>query len=382
MTNPARPIATVPADPGVIDQLNLWVTGAAAWLHAHSIDIALSVAAGTLVYVILRTSRRFIRRAATRQADADGVGATILRVLARTGHFFLIMVSVRLVASYANPPALLGDTIRLLFVIAAAFQVAIWVREAVLSMVRGRAERSGHETLGSALALINVLVSIALFAIAGIVVLDNVGVNITGLVAGLGIGGIAIGLAAKGVFEDLFAALAIIFDRPFRVGEVIGFEGRSATVERIGMKSTRLRALTGEEIIVSNTALLNKELSNYARLERRRMSFVIGIAYETPPAKLRAIPDIARALVEVDGHTLIRCGMTGFSASSIDYELQFDVHSDDYAVVFAARHAVGMALVERFAADGISFAYPVQIAYTAAPDGSLILPYPPALPVS
>lgn len=386
MTTIAPPNSSNPAPQGVpstnrvglSDYLEQWITDAVVWVNDHSVDILIAVAAGVAIYGVLRAARRLIRRAATRQADTEGVGATILRVLARTGHFFLVMASVRLVSGYADPPSWLGDTIRTLFIIAATIQVAIWVRAAAMEIIRGRAGRSGHESLGSALTLINVLLSVAIFAIAGIVVLDNVGVNVTGLIAGLGIGGIAIGLAAKGVFEDLFAALAIIFDGPFRVGETIGFEGRSATVERIGMKSTRLRALTGEEIIVANTALLNKELSNYARLERRRMTLIFGIAYETPVAKLRAIPAIARQIVEADDHSLIRCGMTGFSPSGIDFEVQFDVHSDDYAVVFNARHAIGMALVERFGAEGIAFAYPVQIAYTAAPDGSLVLPYPPA----
>jgi small-conductance mechanosensitive channel len=378
MTTGQSLFAAALPDTGAMDRLTLWASDANIWLRAHSADIAIASAAGLLVYLVLRTARRYVRRAAARQADANGIGATILRVLARTGHFFLIMVSIRLVVGYANPPELIGNTVRILFIIAATFQAAIWVREAILGIVRARAVQSGHEMLGSALSLINVLVSIALFAIAIIVVLDNVGVNVTGLIAGLGIGGIAIGLAAKGVFEDLFAALAIIFDRPFRVGETIGFEGRSATVERIGMKSTRLRALTGEEIIVSNTALLNKELSNYARLERRRMSFIIGVTYETPVPKLRALPDIARAIVEAQGHTMIRCGMTAFGASSIDYELQFDVLSDDYAVVFAARHAVGLTLIERFAAEGIGLAYPTQVSYTAAPDGTFVLPYSPA----
>jgi small-conductance mechanosensitive channel len=380
MTTALSLLAAALPDTGAMARLTLWASDADDWVRAHSADIAIASLAGLLLYLVLRTMRRYVRRAATRQADANGVGATILRVLARTGHFFLVMVSIRLVVGYANPPELIGNTVRILFIIAATFQAAIWVREAILGIVRARAVQSGHEMLGSALSLINVLVSIALFAIAIIVVLDNVGVNVTGLIAGLGIGGIAIGLAAKGVFEDLFAALAIIFDRPFRVGETIGFEGRSATVERIGMKSTRLRALTGEEIIVSNTALLNKELSNYARLERRRMTLIFGITYETPVAKLRSVPALARAIVETADHSLIRCGMTGFGDSSIDFELQFDVHSDDYAVVFDARHAIGMALVERFASEDITFAYPVQIAYTAAPDGSLVLPYAPAAP--
>lgn len=371
-------IAATPPSPTTSDpiaELQASYAFVVDWLHIHWGEIAIATAAGVLLYLALRFARRFVRKAAANQAEADGVWATTLRVLSRTKHFFLIMVSIRLVIGFANPPELVGSTVRLFFIVAAAFQVAIWAREVVMSVVRHRAQHGSSEALASALTLINVLVTIAFFTIAAIVILDNIGVNVTGLVAGLGIGGIAIGLAAKGIFEDLFASLSIIFDRPFRRGETIGFDGRSATVERIGLKSTRLRALTGEELIVSNTALLNKELSNFARLERRRMSFTIGVTYETPPDKLRAIPGITRAIIEADGHTFIRCGMTGFGASSIDYELQFDVLSDEYLIVFNARHAIGMELIERFAAEGIGFAYPTQVSYSAAPDGTLVLPY-------
>ena len=374
-TKAASAPSAPPASSDPIAELRSSYAHVIDWLQIHWGEVAIAAAAGLLLYIVLRFVRRRIRNAAARQLETDSVWATTLRVLARTKHFFLIMVSIRLVVGFANAPELIGSTVRFLFILAAAFQVAIWAREVVMSVVRHRAQHGSSEALASALTLINVLVTIAFFTIAAIVILDNIGVNVTGLVAGLGIGGIAIGLAAKGIFEDLFASLSIIFDRPFRRGETIGFDGRSATVERIGLKSTRLRALTGEELIVSNTALLNKELSNFAKLERRRMTFTIGVTYETPPVKLRAIPDMARAIVEGDGHTLIRCGMTGFGASSIDYELQFDVHSDEYLVVFNARHAIGMALIERFAAEGIGFAYPTQVSYSAAPDGTLVMPY-------
>lgn len=382
MTATAAPLPApaAPTSAGGFDaqaQLREYAYYTVEWLRAHAADIAIAVAAGAIIYLVLRAARRLVRRAAARHVDQAGFGATALRVLARTRQFFLVMVSVRLVDGYANPPELLAQTIRVLFILAAAIQAAIWARELVMSVVRQRAAQGSNETLGNAMAIINVLVSIALFAIAAIVVLDNVGVNVTGLIAGLGIGGIAIGLAAKGVFEDLFAALAIIFDRPFRTGESIQFGGISGTVERIGLKSTRIRALTGEEIIVSNTNLLNERLSNFARLERRRMHFAIGVTYETPVGKLRAVPTIAREIIEAGGHRLVRCGFVAFGASSLDFELQFDVLSADYDVVFKARHDVGLALIERFAAEGIAFAYPVQVAYTAAPDGTLVTPWPP-----
>lgn len=375
-SNPSPAITDPTTAP--LDELRASYAYVIDWVQVHWGQIAIAAGAGLLIYLFLRFIRRTVRKAAAAQTEADGVWAITLRVLARTKHFFLIMVSIRLVVGFANPPELVGSTVRFLFIVAMAFQAAIWAREVVMSVVRHRAQHGSSEVLTNALSLINVLITIALFAIATIVVLDNVGVNVTGLVAGLGIGGIAIGLAAKGVFEDLFSALAIIFDRPFRKGDTISIGQTTATVERIGLKSTRLRALTGEEVIVSNMNLLNQEVKNFAAVPRRRMVLDFGVTYETPREKLRALPEMVREIVEGAGHTLVRCGMARFGASSLDFELQFDVFDDDYAKVFMARHAVAMALIERFEAEGIAFAYPAQVTFTADPDGTLISPWPPA----
>jgi small-conductance mechanosensitive channel len=326
------------------------------WFQLHGGELLVAGIAGTLFYLILRAVRRWVRGRAAAHPDATGVGATILRTVARTRHFFLIMISARLVVGYANAPQLIDQTVRFLFILAFALQVAIWAKEVVMTLVRQRATDGQSETLSNALSLINVLVSIALFAIAAIVVLDNLGVNVTGLIAGLGIGGIAIGLAAKGIFEDLFAALAIIFDRPFRKGESIRFDQTSATVERIGLKSTRLRALTGEEVIVSNTQLLSKQISNFARVRRRRMSLPLSIHYSTPVDRIQQLQEIVAEVVAAQDCKLIRCGITGFGAGGIEVDIQFDVESEDFAKVFAARHAVAVTLLERLAAAGIPIA--------------------------
>src|SRR3546814_2816 len=160
-----------------------------------------------------------------------------------------------LVVSYANPPQMVLKTVAFLFTIAAVFQCAIWAREIILGLVERRTTADESQSLANAMGLIRVLVTFALFAIALIVVLDNLGVNVTGLVAGLGIGGIAIGLAAQGIFSDLFAALSIIFDKPFRQGEVITYDQTTARVERIGLKSTHLRAMSGEKKVISNAKI-------------------------------------------------------------------------------------------------------------------------------
>ena len=213
-------------------------------------------------------------------------------------------------------------------------------------------------------------------AIALLMILDNLGVNVTGLIAGLGIGGIAIGLAAKGIFDDLFSALSIIFDKPFRVGDAIKWDQTSGSVESIGLKTTRVRAVTGEEVVISNTNLLNKELHNLARLDRRRNILTIGVIYQTAPDICAEIPAILKQIIEShDKCTMVRCGMIGFGDSSLDFEVQFDVHSEVYNEVFDARSAIGISILKTFNDRGIEFAYPTQTTFTSAPDGRMIMPY-------
>src|SRR4029079_719783 len=163
----------------------------------------------------------------------------------------------------------------------AALQGAVWARELIMGVVgRHSGDEAGENTLANALAVIRVLVSVTLFAVAIIVILDNLGVNVTALVAGLGIGGIAIGLAAQGIFSDLFAALAILFDKPFRRGDTIRFDQTVGRVERIGLKTTRMRSLSGEQIIMANTKLLEREIHNLADGRLRRMTIPFGLRYE------------------------------------------------------------------------------------------------------
>ena len=163
----------------------------------------------------------------------------------------MILAAADVVSTYAELPHKVARLIDIAFTIAFALQGAVWGRELILGVIgRKVAEESGSGALANAMAIIRVLISVALFAIAGILILDNLGVNVTALVAGLGIGGIAIGLAAQGIFSDLFAALAILFDKPFKRGDTIRYDQSTGTVERIGLKTTRLRSLTGEQLVM------------------------------------------------------------------------------------------------------------------------------------
>ena len=138
-----------------------------------------------------------------------------------------------------------------------------------------------------------------------------------------------------------------------------------------------MRALTGEQIVIANKALLDKQLHNFARLDRRRMGFTLGVTYETPIDLLEGIPARVREIVNgTDTCSVVRCGFTTFAASSLDFELQFDVHSENYNEVFDTASHVGLAILKAFNAAGIAFAYPTQTSYTAAPDGTPVNPYP------
>ena len=350
-----------------------------AWLSSHSLQILLGFVAGTLIVMLLLGLRWLgVRICGTDPAHIHW--RTVLgRILARTRIWFMIALAARLVEGYAQPPAAVASTIEVLFVIATTLQVALWARELILGLIEHRAAGAEANTgIGSAIGIIRLLVTIAIFTIAIVVVLDNLGVNVTGLVAGLGIGGIAIGLAAKGIFDDLFSALSIIFDKPFRRGDSIRWDTTSGTVENIGLKSTRVRSITGEEVVISNTNLLGKELHNMARLNRRRLILPFGIVYQTSPETCARIPDIVKEAVAVcDKCVFLRCGMVGFGESSLDFTLEFDVKSEAWQKVFDTRHQVLVAMLKRFNEEGIAFAYPTQTSFTAAPDGSLILPYPP-----
>lgn len=353
-----------------------------AWVSLHAVQILIAAGAGILIYMLLAALVQFGKRLRDKRGDPIGFANVAGRAFARTTHFFMVMVAARLVAGYANPPQMLLKTVIFLFTIAAVFQAAIWAREIILGLIeRKTSADDGHgDTLANAMGLIRVLVTVALFAIAAVVVLDNLGVNVTGLVAGLGIGGIAIGLAAQGIFSDLFAALSIIFDKPFRRGETITYDTTTATVEKIGLKSTRLRAVTGEKKVMSNANLLQKEITSYFTLDHRRIKFAIGVIYQTSPDVAEQIPDILKAIIEDLGGNFVRSGFIGFGASSLDFEVEFDVYLPNWDDIYVVRHKIGLAILRRFNEKGIEFAYPTQTTFTSAPDGRMIMPYADAQP--
>ncbi|WP_443478871.1 mechanosensitive ion channel family protein [Novosphingobium aerophilum] len=377
-TSPPSPSPGAHAMPDVATQVHNLSSATVSWFQTYWLQIIvaglIAIAITSGLYALRGLGNRLCRAERGRGAWLTVIG----RAVTKTTNYFIVMVAIRVVDGYAQTPPALDGLVTFLFTIAAVLQGAIWARELILGAIEHRtsAEHFQGEAIINAMGLIRLLVSVVVFAVAAVVLLDNLGVNVTGLVAGLGVGGIAIGLAAQGIFADLFAALAIIFDRPFSKGDAISFGTSTGTIEAIGLKSTRIRAYSGELRVISNKSLLDKEILNVTRRDHIRLQFTIGVAYETPPDTLARIPGILSELVEAEGGKAARAGFEAFGASSLDFTLLVDVPGADWSVAHPLRDRLLVSIMRRFAAEGISIPYPTQTTYTASPDGKLIMPYP------
>jgi small-conductance mechanosensitive channel len=198
---------------------------------------------------------------------------------------------------------------------------------------------------------------------------------VTALMAGLGVGGIAVALAIQSVLGDLFASLSIALDKPFVIGDFVIVGDFMGTVERVGLKTTRIRSLSGEQLVFSNSDLLSSRIRNYKRMEERRVPFVVGVTYQTPAAELEAIPGVVRDIIEsTDSTRFDRAHFKGFGDSAYLFEFVYYVLSADYAVFMDIQQAINLGIVRQFAERGIEIAYPTRTLHMATPVATEVLP--------
>ncbi|MFL6721747.1 MAG: mechanosensitive ion channel family protein [Sphingomonas sp.] len=323
------------------------------WFEANRDGLMTGVAAGVALVALMLLLRSYGERVVRRDPLGIGWRTVFGRVLSKTSLWFMILAAADLVATYAELPRTPAHLIDVGFVIAFAIQGAVWGRELILGVIGRRvAEEQGSGALANAMAIIRVLVSVALFAIAGILILDNLGVNVTALVAGLGVGGIAIGLAAQGIFSDLFAALSILFDRPFKKGDTIRYDQSTGTVERIGLKTTRLRSLTGEQLVMANTKLLEREIHNLAAAKARRITIYLAIGGKASAASIDRVCSAAgEAVGAMSGCKLVRCALSGAGGGALTYELVYDDSNREAETMATNRAAILRSLIEKLSAD-------------------------------
>ena len=296
------------------------------WIEANRDGLLVGLGVGAILVVLMLALRTFGRHEIERDPHGTRWRSVIGRALAKTSLLFMVLAAADVVTSYVGLPRRDSRLIEMAFTIAFALQGAVWCRELILGVIgRKVADEQGSGTLGNAMAIIRLLVSVALFAIAGVLILDNLGVNVTALVAGLGIGGIAIGLAAQGIFADLFAALSILFDKPFKKGDTIRYDQSTGTVERIGLKTTRLRSITGEQLIMANTKLLEREIHNLAAARSRRITIYLAVGGQISSKSVEVVTAAANhAVTGQPGCKFIRCVLAGAGSGAFAFDLVYD----------------------------------------------------------
>jgi small-conductance mechanosensitive channel len=320
------------------------------------------------IFFVLLLLRRLARKQYQRLAATpqDEFLELPLHVVSRTSALFLLIASLFLGLQTLELPPKLARVVLTLITIASFWQIGLWATTALVAAL----ERKQRKTLAvdraaaGSLTIIGFMVRLTIWALVLLLTLDNLGIQIKPLLAGLGIGGIAVALAAQNILGDLFASLSITLDRPFVLGDSLQVETFSGTVEYIGIKSTRLRSPDGEQIIMPNSKLLASNIRNLTRATERRVVFSISVGPETPLAEVRKIPGLIRALIEAYPDVRFdRSHFAKISAASFDFEAVYVVKTTDYARHMDIVQEINLKLVEAFEKQGVAFAYPVQRLY-------------------
>ncbi|HEV2703955.1 MAG TPA: mechanosensitive ion channel domain-containing protein [Steroidobacteraceae bacterium] len=244
------------------------------------------------------------------------------------------------------------------------YQAARWAMAALrYSIDQRRRSAQGHDSaLAGSMEIILFVAGALIWGLALLLALDNLGVAIRPLLAGLGIGGIAVALAVQAVLGDLLASMSIAMDKPFVLGDLLTVDTLTGTVEYIGVKSTRIRSITGEQIVVSNADITKSRIRNFGRMSERRVAFEIPVLHDTPVAVLKALPDAVREVVEASPRArFLRCSLLTLSESALRYEVVYFVRAPEMPVYAEVQHGIMIALMERIRDMGVQFPTPAQV---------------------
>ncbi len=342
----------------------LWHNTLQDWLVAAAITLGLGLAITLFKRLAIRRVARIARRNETRIDDA------IVKALQNTRLWLVYLIALYLGIQNLTLPAQAHHIVNVVAPLAAFAQMGIWLSTLLKFWIDSTRERAMSTDAGSAssLSALSFVGRVILWAVILLLVLDNLGVNVTTLVASLGVGGIAIAFALQNVLSDLFASLSILLDKPFVIGDFIIVDDLPGTVENIGIKTTRVRSLGGELLVFSNGDLIKSRLHNYKHMQQRRILFTFGVVYDTPADKVEQIPrmvqDIAGAQEKV---RFDRAHFKGFGASSLDFEVVYWMLTPDYNIYMDTQQAINLAMMRSFEDKGIGFAFPTRTLYHEGP---------------
>ena len=325
------------------------------WVTALGLALSINLFVGVLKWLIEHRLAKVSKRTL-------GVMDDVVVAMARhTKQLLVFGVTLLAGTRYLDLPTGLDHVLVKVATISGFLQLGLWLSGALNFWIEHYRKQNMSRDLAAttSLAAMNFVGKMLLWTFLILFMLDNLGVNVTAMVAGLGVGGIAVALALQNILGDLFASLSIVIDKPFVIGDVITVDAFTGSVEHVGLKTTRLRSSTGEQIIISNSDLLKTRIRNFKRMHERRMLFTFGLVYQTTPAQLAAIPGMVREIIAAVPHARFeRAHFKVFGPSSLDFEAVYWMLNPDYLMSMDAQQQVNLALFERLQAEGIEFAHP------------------------
>ncbi len=336
-----------------------------AWLTALGVAALVCAAVWVMKAVLLR---RISRLAARTRTPIDDLAIHVLR---GTQTFFVVILALYATTHILELPERLAHLAPKVAVLGLLLQVAFWGSRALSFVTERYADaRLEKDPAGATtVAAMTFMGRLLLWTLVLLLALDNLGVRITTLVAGLGIGGIAVALAVQNILGDLFASLSIVFDRPFVIGDFIVVGDLMGNVEHIGLKTTRIRSLSGEQLVFSNKDLLQSRIHNYKQMQERRIVFSVGVVYQTAAEKLAQIPGILQEIIEQQVHARFeRAHFKEYGDSALGFEIVYWVTSPDYNTYMDVQQSINLAIFAAFAREGIEFAYPTRTVILAKDD--------------
>lgn len=328
-------------------------------------DYLIALAIAVLVIIFLRVVKWIVMRyfANRPQSEKWDVVELTTIVARRTQLTFIMIFAIYAGLQILTLPARLLPWTFSIAMAALILQLTLWAN-AIVDYFLNRSQKRNAARV-TTLRAAGFIIKLVLAVIAAVVILDNIpGVEITALIASLGITGIAVALAVQNILSDLFASLSIVLDKPFVIGDFIIVDTHMGTVENIGLKTTRLRSLSGEQLVFSNNDLLKSRVRNFKRMAERRVVFSLGVTYQTPPDKLKQILATIRQIIESQEMTRFdRAHFQGFADSALTLEVVYYVLDPDYNRYMDIQQAINLAILQSFAEEGLEFAYPTRTLY-------------------
>ncbi|TWD35204.1 mechanosensitive ion channel family protein [Pantoea sp. SJZ147] len=327
------------------------------------INSAVVIVATLVIYWLLRSLIRFTSNRIAHYSEARHVRFTgiLVEILRSTSQLLLLIFALLIALRFIDLPDAWRATISHSWFLALIVQITLWIDGGIRLWLKSLLRDPLHVRNPVTTVILGILLRMLVWVMMLLAILSNMGIDITALVASLGVGGIAIALAIQTVLSDVFASLAIGFDKPFEHGDFIVFGDIAGTIEHIGLKTTRLRSLSGEQIVCSNTILLQQTIHNYKRMQQRRIVFKFGISYATSSEQVREISELVKTIIQgIEMTRFDRAHFLAFDDSKLTFEVVYFVLSADYNQYMDIQQEINLQLMAALEERNVRFAFPIR----------------------